>query len=61
MKTFCKSLREHAVEITDFKKKKMKSLTNEQQKSYQNANICYICKEHFENKHAKDIKYCKSL
>ena len=38
---------------------KMKSLTNEQQKSFQNAKICYISKEIFEDKNAKDKKYCK--
>ena len=43
----------------NFKKKKMKELTNEQQISYQNAKICYICKEQIEDKHAKDKKYCK--
>ena len=26
-------------------------LTNEQQKSYQNSKICYICKEKFEDKY----------
>ena len=37
----------------------MKLLTKEQQESYQNAKICYICKEKFEDKYAKDRKYCK--
>ena len=37
----------------------MKLLTNRQQRSYENAKVCYICKENFENKHAKDKKYCK--
>ena len=37
----------------------MKLLTNEQQKSYQNAKACYICKQKFEDKHAKDKKHCK--
>ena len=41
----------------NFKKKKMKLLTNEQQKSYQNVNICYICKEKFEDEYIKDKKY----
>ena len=34
----------------------MKSLTSEQQKSYQTANISYICKEKFKYKHAKNKK-----
>ena len=36
------------MKIINFKNKKMKLLTNEQQKSYQNSKICYICKEKFE-------------
>ena len=52
MKKFCKSLKEQAMEIIKFKKKKMKPLTNEQQKYI--CKICYICKEKFEDKHAKD-------
>ena len=37
----------------------MKLLTNEQKKLYQNAKIYYICKEKFEEKHAKDKNYPK--
>ena len=37
----------------------MKLLTKEQQESYQNTKICYICKEKFENKYLNDKKYCK--
>ena len=44
MKKFCKFLREHAMKIINFKKKKMKLLRKEQQESYENAKICYICK-----------------
>ena len=32
----------------------MKLLTKERQESYENAKICYICKEKFENKYVKD-------
>ena len=35
MKKFCKSLREHGMEIINFKKKKMKLLTKAQQESYE--------------------------
>ena len=40
------------MEVINFKKTKIKSLTNGQQKSYQNAKICYICKRNFEDKYA---------
>ena len=32
----------------------MKLLTKEQQKSYENAKICYICKEKLENRYSRD-------
>ena len=35
----------------------MKLLTKEQQEPYENAKMCYICKEKVEDKHAKDKKY----
>ena len=57
IKKFCESLIEHAMKIIDFKKKKIKLLTNEQQESYKNAKICYLCKGKREDKHAKDKKY----
>ena len=37
----------------------MNSLTKEQQKLYQNAKICYVYKEMFEDKYAEDKKYRK--
>ena len=40
MKKFRESLREHAMKIINFKKKKMKLLTKEQYESYENAKIC---------------------
>ena len=58
MKKFYEFLREHAMKIINFRKKKMKMLTKELQESYENAKICYICKEKFESKYLKD-KYCK--
>ena len=58
MKKFCKSLREDTMKINNFEKKKMKSLTNEQQESNQKTKIYSICKENVENKYLKQ-KYCK--
>ena len=45
MKKFCESLREHAMKIINLKNKKMKLLTKEQQESYENAKIFFICKK----------------
>ena len=43
MKKFCEFLREHAREVIIFKKKKIKLITKEQQKSYHNPKVFYIC------------------
>ena len=59
MKKFSEFLREHPMKIINFEKKKMKLLTKEQQESCENAKICYICKDKFENKYLKDKKYGK--
>ena len=59
IKKFCEFLREHSMKITNFETKKMKLLTKEQEKSYENAKICYICEEKVENKYLKDKKYHK--
>ena len=45
IKKFCESLREHAMKIINFKKKKMKLLTKEQQESYQKAKIVIFVKK----------------
>ena len=45
------------MKVINLKRKKKKLLTKEQQESYKNAKICYICKDKFENKSAKDKKY----
>ena len=49
-KKFCEFLRENAMKIINLKKRKMKSLTKEQQEVYENAKICYICKDKFDKK-----------
>ena len=47
------------MKIINFKKKKMKLLTKEQQELYKNAKIRYVFKEKFENKYVKDKKHHK--
>ena len=59
MKKFCELLMGYAMKVINFKKKKMKLLTKEQQESFENPKICYICKEKFENKYLKDKRYHK--
>ena len=60
MKNICEFLREHAMKMINFKKKKKRLLTKEQQESDENAKICYICKEKFKNKCLKDKK-CRKV
>ena len=61
MKKFCKFLKNNAMKIINFKKKKLELLTNDQQKSYENAKICYICKEKFKNKYLRHKKHHKVI
>ena len=42
MKKFSKFLREHAMKIFNFKKKEMKSLTEEQKESWKCKNLLYL-------------------
>ena len=37
----------------------MKLLANELSESYENAKLCYICKEKFENKYFENKEQCK--
>ena len=54
MKKLCQFLRKHEIKIINFKNKKMKLLTKDTQESYENAKICYTCKEKIDNKQLKD-------
>ena len=42
------------MKIINSEKKQMKLLTKQEQKSYENAKICYVCKQKFENKYLED-------
>ena len=55
---FCEFVGEHAMNIINIKKKKMKLLTKEQEESYENAEICYIFLKN-ENKYLKDENIIK--
>ena len=46
MRRFCKDLKDHAIKIIDFKKKKdMIPLTKEEKDNYNKENICIFVKE----------------
>ena len=59
MKKFCECLREHAKNIIDFEKQKSLSLTKEELKSHQDANVCYICGKRILKKLPESINYWK--
>ena len=45
MENFCKDLREHAIKILKYQKKEMILLTDEENKSYEEQKVCYICEK----------------
>ena len=49
IKTFGKTLKEHAMKIL-----KLKNLTSKHQESYEYAKVCYIFEEKLEDKYVKD-------
>ena len=59
MKKFCSSLREHAINIIDFEKKKMLPLTKEELKSHQDPKVSHICGKRILKKLYKSINYWK--
>ena len=61
MKKFCKDLREHAIKIINYKKKKMISLTTKEKIFHNKQKVCYICKKEFNINDKKNYKvrdYC---
>ena len=56
MKNFCKDLREHAMKIINYEKKKMIPLTTEEKIYHNKQKICYICKKEFNNDDKKNYK-----
>ena len=56
MKKFCKDLREHAMKIINYEKKKMVPLTKKEEICYNKQKICYICKKEFNNNDKKQQK-----
>ena len=59
MKKSRESLREHALKIINFEKKKMIPLTNGQKELFELAKICYIFNKKFEHKYSNCKNYWK--
>ena len=49
MEIFCNDLKDQAMKIINREKKEMIPLTEEEKESYENQEICHICKKEFNN------------
>ena len=47
MKMFSKDLKVHATKIINYEKEEMIPLTYEENESYENQKVCYMCKKGF--------------
>ena len=47
MEKFCNDLKDQAMKIINYKKKKEIILTSEEKESYENENVCYTCEKEF--------------
>ena len=47
MKMFCKGLKEQAMKIINYEKKKMIALTDKEKESHENQKVCFICEKEF--------------
>ena len=56
MKKFCKDLREHAMKIINYEKKRIVPLTTKEEICYNKQKTCYICKKEFNNNDKKQQK-----
>ena len=56
MKKLCKDLKEHAMKIINYEKKKIVPLTTKEEICYNKHKICYICKKEFNNNDKKQQK-----
>ena len=52
---FCKDLKEQAMKIINYEKKKIIPLTDKEKETHENQKVCYICKKKF----GTNKKYCK--
>ena len=63
MEILWKDLRDQAMKIINYEKKKEIILTNEEKESYENQKVCYICEKEFctDKNNEKDFKLKKKL
>ena len=47
IKVLCEKLKDHALKIINYEKKEMIPLSEEEDKSYEEQNVCHICKKKF--------------
>ena len=59
MKRFCKNLKEDTTKVIKFEKKEVIPLTDEENKSYEKQNVCYICKKEYNTDDDGNKKYLK--
>ena len=58
MKKFSKDLRTHATKMINHEKKKMIPLTTEEKIYHNEQEICYLCKNEFDEKNYKVRDHC---
>ena len=58
IKELCKKLKDHALKIINYEKKEMISLSEEENKSYEEQDVCHICRKKF-HLDKNDKKYQK--
>ena len=58
IKELCKKLKNHALKIINYEKKEMIPLSKEENKSYEEQDVCHICRKKF-NSDKKDKKHQK--
>ena len=60
MKIFCKDLRNQAMKIINYEKKKEIILTDEEKESYENQKNCHICGKEFCKNESKELNKSKN-
>ena len=53
---FCKGLKEQAMKIINYDKKKTIPLTDKEKETHENQKVCYICKKNFSANKKKNVK-----